>query len=130
MMNRLSAKVLAIAILIGLVGLLLFGGLRACQKLRSVEAQSKVDTAQGGAFKNSAVDAINTQSGVNERERESEGLTRTNEKEIRDAEGAGDRVNPGVRDAGLRAICRRPAYRDSEQCRVFRAPPPGVEGGR
>lgn len=123
MINRLSAKVMAIAILVGLVGLLVFGGLRACQKLRSVEAQSKVDTAQGGAFKNSAADAINTQSGVNERERESEAVTRTNEEDIRNAKGADAAVDPAVRDAGFAGMCKRPSFRNSPTGRV-RCPPP------
>lgn len=110
------------AVIAVLVLFLALWGPATCQKMRSQQAQSKVDQAQGDALRNSAGDAINTQSGVNEREREGEALTRTNEKEIRDAEGAGDRVNPAVHGAGLRALCRRAAYRDDPRCRVQPTP--------
>lgn len=126
-MNR---KLIGLAILAAVILLLALWGPAACQKMRSQQAQSKLDRAQSDAFQNSAGDAVNTQSAVNQREREAEDLTRANDKEIRNAEGAGDRVNPGVRDAGLQSLCRRKAYRDSERCRVLRAPPARVEARR
>jgi Flp pilus assembly protein TadB len=98
--------------------------LQSCSQNRQRAAQSKVDRSQGDAFQNSAGDAVNTIGTANRREGESEALTRQNEKEIRDAEGASQSVNPAVRDAGLRSLCRRAAYRDSERCRLFNARTP------
>lgn len=94
--------------------------LSQCDKRRNKKAQSKVDTAQSGAATNSAADAINTVSEAGQREAASEDLTRQNERDIRAAPGAGDRVNAGVNTAGLQALCRRDAYRNTERCKIFR----------
>ena len=122
MIERLGARVIA-AIILGLfvVGLLVFG-VTQCQQRRSQGAQSRVERGQTEALSNSAADAIGAVRASGEAERASEELTRTNEKEIRNADGANDPVNPAARDAGLRSLCRRPAYRDSERCRLFQAP--------
>lgn len=49
-------------------------------------------------------------------------LTRENDHEIRSAPGADAPVDPRLHDAGLRSLCRRAAYRGSQQCLQF-APP-------
>lgn len=100
------------------VVILLLVTLGQCEKRRNEGAQSKVDRGQADAFTNSAADAVNTQGAANAREADSEALTRSNERTIRDAQGSTDPVNPAVRDAGLDSLCRRPAYRDSERCRM------------
>ncbi len=113
------------ALAVGAVLLLVIAilwGPAACNRIRGLEAQSKVDRGQTEALGNSAADAVETQGKANQRETESEAVTRSNEKEIRNAEGANDPVNPAVRDAGLRSLCRRAAYRNSERCRVFATP--------
>jgi hypothetical protein len=97
--------------------------LSQCEKRRNEHAQGKVDDAQVGAATNSAADAINTVSAAGQNEAASEDLTRQNERDIRAAEGAGDRVNMGVNTAGLQALCRRDAYRNSERCKIFRKEP-------
>lgn len=94
--------------------------LNQCEKRRNEKVQSKVDSAQVDAATNSAADAINTVSEAGQREASSEDLTRTNERDIRAAPGAGDRVNAGVNAAGLQALCRRDAYRNTERCKIFR----------
>jgi len=43
-------------------------------------------------------------------------LRRTNEQDIRAAEGAGDGVNPGAAGAGRRSLCKYAAYRDRPEC--------------
>src|SRR5688572_12769141 len=105
--------------------IIILGTLYYCsgQRARQQAAQSKVDRSQAGAARESAEDALNTEGAVNERDRSSEDLTRTNERNIRDADGASDAVKPGARDAGLASLCRRPAYRNHERCRV-RQPDP------
>lgn len=109
------------AILAGLILLAVIGP-AACQRIRSMGAQTRLNQGQTEALGNSAADAVKTQGEANQRETESEKLSRSNEKEIRNAPGANDPVNPATRDAALRSLCRRAAYRDSERCRVFQAP--------
>lgn len=116
--TRIAMGVIAVVLLLG------FLQVRSCQQARQRDAQSKVDRAQADAASKSAADAIATQSEANRREQASEAMTGTNEKEIRNAQGAGDRVNPDARDAGLRSLCRRAAYRNDDRCRVFRARTP------
>lgn len=114
---------------IGLIGgvivLIIAAGLfvRSCDKRRSEAAQARVERGQAGAASESAKDAIGTVRASGEAEKASEELTRSNEREIRNAEGANDPVNPASRDAGLRSLCRRPAYRDNAKCKLFNAPP-------
>lgn len=129
-MTNLSARVIFALVVIGIVVLLLLWGPAACQKIRSLGAQSKIDQAQGSAFQNSASDAVSTQGATNQRQSQSEATTRANEKDIRDAEGANDAVNPAVRDAGFASLCKRPAFRRSETGKLRCAPPAGVEERR
>ncbi len=104
----IGALVLVIAVSIAL---------SQCSKRKNAAAQARVDSSQANAAATSAADAIDTVSKAGEREKASEDLTRTNERDIRAAEGAGDKVKPGVNNAGLRALCQRQAYRDSPRCK-------------
>lgn len=114
--GRLIGMVAAGVFLIVVVSLLLY----QCDKRRSERAQSRTDAAQAEAASNSAADAINTVSEAGKRETASEDLTRENERDIRAAPGADDRVNAGVNAAGLQALCRRDAYKNTERCKIFR----------
>jgi hypothetical protein len=116
--NRVIGLVVGGIILLLIVGF----ALNQCQKRRSEAAQARVERGQAGAASESAKDAIGTVRASGEREKASEELTRSNEKEIRNAEGANDPVNSAVRDAGLRSLCRRPAYRNHERCKLLVAP--------
>jgi hypothetical protein len=104
-----------------LIGVIAYG-VRSCDNHKQEAAQGRVDRGQAGAASNSAADAVNTVTGVWSNAAASEELTRQNEKEIRNAEGANDPVNPAARDAGLRSLCRRPAYRDNPKCRMLQPP--------
>ena len=108
-----------IALIAGLVLMALLAlSVPSClSKWRSERAQSRVDRSQADAASNSAGDAIATVTGAGKRETASEAMTRSNEREIRDAEGAGEKVKPGVDAAGRRALCRRPAYANDPKCR-------------
>lgn len=90
--------------------------LHECSKRRSEASQARVEHAQSDAAANSAADAVNTVSRSGEAERASEELTRSNEQQIRAAQGANDKVNPAVRDAGIAALCRRQAYANDPRC--------------
>lgn len=116
---RLIAMVVGGILLIATVSF----GLYQCDKRRSEAAQARVDNAQAGAASNSAADAIGTVASSGEAEARSEDLTRQNNRDIRAAPGAGDRVNAGVNAAGLQAICRRDAYRNTERCKIFMKEP-------
>jgi hypothetical protein len=93
-----------------------------CSSGRQQRAQGRVDTAQHGAQVESGADAVNTVSASDARERASEDQSRRNEEEIRNAEGSTAPVNPAARDAGLRSLCRRAAYRDNAKCKLLNAP--------
>lgn len=109
---------LAIAVAV-LSLVLLIVGPAACQKIRSLGLEKRVAQEQLDAHGASAVDAIDTAGNVSAVERAADDLTRSNEKEIRNAQGADTRLDPDAQRAGLRALCRRPSYRDSERCRLL-----------
>lgn len=123
MLKNLSARVIGFAV--AAILLLLAVGLfvRSCDKRRSEAAQSRVERAQGTAASNSAADAVNTVAASGEAARASEDMTRKNEKDIRNAKGSDAAVDPAARDAGLRALCLRSAYRADPRCRVFKPNP-------
>lgn len=111
-----------IAMIVGglmLIALIVFG-VTQCDKRRSERAQARVDAGQAAAASESAKDAIGTVSEAGKRESGSEALTRDNERAIREAEGAGDRVKPAVDLEGRRALCRRAAYKDDPKCKVMK----------
>lgn len=118
-LSKVAVRIIAaVALLVLVLGLM---QVRSCTMARQQAAQSKVDRGQAGAARESAKDAIGTITDVQGNQSAGDDLTRSNEKEIRDAQGADAAVDPAVRDAGLRALCSRPAYRDNERCRLFRA---------
>lgn len=126
-MTTRIAMALAIAVLVALI---IFAGPAACSKFRSMAEQARLGHAQGEAQANSSADAVNTVARAGEASAASEDMTRTNEREIRNAQGADDRVQTGVNDAGIRALCLRASYRDSERCRLLRPNPDRVEQRR
>lgn len=119
-LRNLPWKIIGIVALI--LAIWLFFQIRSCTQSSQHAAENDLNKGQIGALTNSAADAVNTQGAANARERESEGLTRSNEREIRHAKGADVAVDPDLNAAGLRAQCRRAAYRDTERCRLLRAP--------
>jgi negative regulator of sigma E activity len=85
-------------------------------KRRSEAAQSRVQHSQSEALSNSGADAVNTVAASGKAAAASEELTRSNEQQIRAAQGANDKANPAVRDAGIAALCRRQAYANDPRC--------------
>jgi hypothetical protein len=90
---------------------------------QTATVQQRMDTAQAGAAQQSSHEAIEIQSRAADRDAGSERLSRTNESEIRHAKGADARIDIDAHTTGLRALCRREAYRDNPRCGVFRAHP-------
>lgn len=126
----MSGRLIAVVLMGLVVVLLLVAGPAACNKIRSMGAQSRMDNAQGEAFRNSAGAAIETQGNVNQREVQSEELGRANAKDIRNAEGADAPVSPAARDAGFASLCKRAAFRADERNRVRCARAEQLEAAR
>jgi hypothetical protein len=80
------------------------------------KAEARLAKNQAEAAAQSGADAVNTVAGAADREAAGDALTRSNEAEIRNAEGADAEVAAPVNDAGLAALCRRAAHRDSPRC--------------
>jgi hypothetical protein len=114
--TRVIGMVVGVIVLIVAVSLFV----RSCDNRRDRAAQSRVDEAQAGAAAESSADAINTVSRSGEAQAESEALSRANERDIRAAEGAGERVGAGVNTAGRRALCKREAFKNDPKCAIFR----------
>ncbi len=94
-----------------------------CRKQARETARARLGEEIARSASASGRDAVATVGAAARREADSADLTRTNEEEIRHAQGADVPVDPDVRDAGLDGLCRRPAYRDDERCRMRRAAP-------
>lgn len=121
--EQLGVKTIAIIVAVLVAIAVAWAAFHFFEKSRAQGAQARVDHAQTAAMTNSAADAVNTAGAAADRETQSEDLTRSNQQEIRNAQGANDPVNPAVRDAGLRSLCRRAAYRGSERCRLLQPRP-------
>lgn len=80
------------------------------------ETAWRVESALSGSHGQSAREA--TEIIVNSAARDAVGdqLTRENSDEIRSASGSNQPVDPALRDAGLRGLCRRPAYLGDPRC--------------
>lgn len=121
MIYGISKRIIAMVATGLLILALLAFGLRQCDKRRDAAAQARMDKAQAEARAESSADAINTVSRSGEAAAASEELTRNNERDIRAAEGASERVGAGVNTAGRRALCKRAAYKDDPKCAIFRS---------
>lgn len=121
--KEIAAKTIALVVAAVLLAVAIIATLTYCQNQRSRGAQSRVEESQSNAMANSSADAIGTVSNAGASEAASEDLTRSNEKDIRNAEGSNAAVNPAARDAGRRALCMRRAYRDDPQCKLLKPAP-------
>lgn len=113
---NIAGRIIAMIVAGVLILALLLFGLSECSKRRSQAAQARVERSQADAAANSAADAVNTVARSGEAAAASEELSRSNEREIRNAEGADARVGAGVNTAGLRALCKRAAYKNDPRC--------------
>jgi len=107
----------AIAVCLLLALWLAYRALTADSRTEARLARNQAESAaQSGA------DAVNAVAGAADREAASDAITRTNEKDIRNAEGADAAVAAPANDAGLRSLCRRRVYRDNPKCLQFANP--------
>lgn len=86
------------------------------------KAEARLSRNQAQAASESGSDAVNTVGAAGDREAASDALTRSNERTIRNAEGADAAVAAPARDAGLRSLCQRRAYRGKPECLQYADP--------
>lgn len=108
---RILVAVVFVALILGFVTL------RSCQAERTAKTQAKVSSGQAGASLQSGQDATNTVGNRMDADASEDQQTRASGDEIRKADGAAAPVAAPVRDAGLTALCRRAAYRDTKRCK-------------
>lgn len=110
---RRAAPWIALALIFALIT-----GVTSCRHRAVRAAAARIEAGQAAAATDSARDAIATADRASSRERDSDTLTRTNERNIRDAHGADQTLDPAVARAGLDGLCQRVAYRDSQRCKL------------
>lgn len=86
------------------------------------KAEARLGRNQATAAQESGSDAANTVGQAGDRETADATLTRSNEKDIRNAEGADAAVAAPARDAGLRSLCKRRAYSRDTRCLQYADP--------
>lgn len=124
---------IAARLIAGLAVALLIAGLALkiqWQSSAGARRQARVETGQAAAARASTEAAITTHSETIVRERSIETITRRNEEEIRNAQGADDPVAPAVRDAWLLSLCRRKSTANDPACRLRDLDPAALEARR
>ena len=110
--NLAKASLVAAAALI----LLALFGWHEWRAMRTAKVETKLATGQAGAALASGQDAANTIGNRMEADAVADTITRENDNAIRTAPGADTPVTPALRDAALRGLCRRAAYRHDSKC--------------
>lgn len=96
--------------------------LATCQGLRTASASAALNRNAAGAAIASGQDAVGTVGAVSASEAATDAIGRTNDADIRKAEGAAEPVPAAVDTAGRNALCLRAAYRRDPRC--LRKPAP------
>lgn len=84
---------------------------------KSAKVQAELNGNVAGAALESGKDAVGAVGAAAQRASDSDQLTQENRDAIQKAEGASVAVSPAADAAGIDALCRRTAYRDSARCR-------------
>lgn len=107
-------------IIIGVILLvLLIVAILAIRGCSSGKTEAKLANGQSQAATQSGRDAVQSVGNQSAAEIQVDAITKENEDAIRSAPGANAAVAPAARDAGLRALCRRAAYRGDPKCLQF-----------
>lgn len=83
---------------------------------KTAKTEAKLGENQTEAAIESGQDAVNTIGDTVGSEAEIDRITRENDDDIRNAEGADAPVADPARDAGHSSLCKRAAYRDRPEC--------------
>jgi len=116
MLAKFFASLAGKLVLVALLLAVLLFGITQCRSGRNAAEEARVSNGQAEAMTESAADAIGSVGALKARDTRSNDLTRENFDAIRNAPGADAPVDSGVHGAGLDSLCRRAAYRGSEQC--------------
>jgi hypothetical protein len=106
------AAAIAAVMILGIVFFLVL----AWDASRRAAGEARVGAAMGEARGKSAAEAVETVAAGAARDAATDDITRENADAIHRAPGADQAVHPDVHRAGLASLCRRAAYRGSEQC--------------
>lgn len=112
-MSRRVALVLGLAVALGIAAIVIWN---QWQSGRNSAAGARLERHQAGAALDSGKDAINAVAASQGNFGAIDEITRENSDAIDKAPGARGPVDAGVHGAGLDGLCRRAAYRGSEQC--------------
>lgn len=107
---RLLGAALLVAALAGLFAL------QSCQTARTAKTEARLGKGQTESALASGADAVESVGEVGARAAQTDRTTMENADDIRKAPGAAAPVAGGVHDAGLRALCKRAAYRGRPEC--------------
>jgi predicted negative regulator of RcsB-dependent stress response len=110
------ARAVALAIAAAALILLALFGWHEWQATRTARAEARLATGQAGAALASGQDAANTIGNRMDTDAATDTVTRENDHAIRTAPGADAPVDAALRDAALRGLCRRAAYRHDAKC--------------
>ena len=110
------ARSITIAVAAASMILLALFGWHQWQATRTAKAEARLATGQAGAALASGQDAANSIGNRMDADAAIDALTRENDHAIRTAPGADAPVDPALRDAALRGLCRRAAYRHDPKC--------------
>jgi cytoskeletal protein RodZ len=113
MLERLSARVIAIIVGVALLMLVTAWALNQWQQKRAAQARERVSTNQAVAAVQSGKEAVETTSRNADRAHESERTAQEGKDAIDHAEGGNSNA------AADRAACGMRAYRNSERCRTL-----------
>jgi hypothetical protein len=116
-LEPLARRVLVIGLVVFV--LVVAGGVHSCRSAWTAKTETRLATGQAGAAMASGADAASTVGEVAAKQAEADALTQENADAIRNAKGADSPVAAPVHDAGLRGLCRRPAYRGDPNCVQF-----------
>jgi hypothetical protein len=109
----------ALAIVALLVGLL---ALDRCQAARTARTEARLATGQADAAVQSGADAVNAVGNRMSADAAIDTITQENRDAITKADGASAPVTAPARNAGLRSLCGRAAYRRDPKCVQYADP--------
>jgi hypothetical protein len=114
-LDKLANRIVALVGVVAAIATLFT--LHECSVARTAKTETKLATGQAGAAMQSGQDAANTVGNRMAADADEDATTRSNGDLIRNAQGSDAPVAAPARDAGLTALCRRVAYRDTPRCK-------------
>ncbi len=120
----MRTRIIMGAAILALVIFIIIAGPAACNRIRALQDQARVDQGQSGAAIGAGVEAINTIAGQAERDAATD----------REVKNAIDQINAAPagdsNDAAIRAVCGMRSYRDTRQCARLREAHTGADEGK